>query len=421
MLKLYILAIILSLIIQTIYSSFEFSKGRRWYFGGEFNEVVTESQKTIIANNFAFLDSSGEFYTLGNGTNGPVHAIHVDLCMNVYIGGNFTTVDGIETGPIAKYDYFYQRWVALASLSSFDTSNGAIVRSITSNCFHFGFCTCDVFFGGKFILTDGKGEIAKSLAMYDSESNNIVSLSQSSWNSNPEIYALYKKNFGVTVATTYLWVGGENLGTDIYFGRLTLGDRSWKEFSEVNGIVRSFEYISGTIGIIDKLFISGDFDFTSQSGVKCKYICEFAHNTFKWSLVSNDIDGPIYSIKRDENTLYISGNFTNRVAKIVDKFPMNIDLSQSDYIPQNKLIHSIDVCSRLDLACKGGSISAASNDGLITFFNARKNRFDGFGKEVKGTVNVITSSFQFRNSSSKLTTNFFVITIIIILSCLFLI
>lgn len=349
------------------------------------------------------------------GTNGPVHSIHVDLCLNVYIGGEFTHVDGIHTGPVAKYSYMDRSWKALQPNSTFEhmhsplndanfTSEGT-VSAISSNCFHFAICECDVFFGGNFAMYDSSGTATVSLAKYNAKEGKTEALSPQAWTvEDTFINALYKKNLGVTEATSYLWVGGRNLGEDTYFGRINLQDNSWKPFPEVNDEVRAFEYESVTIGLTDKLFVGGDFDFTNN-GVNCRFLCRFDHSSLDWTEVSSEVEGPIYSLQKDGSSLYIAGNFSYGVKKVEDGSVSTIHGLQESRIPKNQLISKIDVCERLDLGCKGGS-TAFAGDGYTRFFNSRKGTFEPFGNVIDGQVSVIQSSFQFRSSSNILKPTF---------------
>eukprot|EP00818_Percolomonas_sp_WS_P005690 CAMPEP_0117447302 /NCGR_PEP_ID=MMETSP0759-20121206/6801_1 /TAXON_ID=63605 /ORGANISM="Percolomonas cosmopolitus, Strain WS" /LENGTH=436 /DNA_ID=CAMNT_0005239625 /DNA_START=170 /DNA_END=1477 /DNA_ORIENTATION=- len=417
--------ILVTLFAHCAFSAYtlDFASGRRWYFAGSFDSFYSQYTPftATSVSNVVFLDSSGnngELQHLGGengGVDGPVNALHVDLCWNLYVGGSFAhaldELQQVDTGPLARFSFSGRKWERVlpegivfqgTELGANSTFTGGTVNSIVSDCVHFAFCSCDIYFGGNFTLTDSNGKTAISLAKYEASSGKVLALNPDSWEPwQAVVTALYKKTLGVTVATTYLWVGGENLGTGVHFGRVSLGDSAWKSFPEVNGRVRSFEYISATIGLTDKLFVGGDFDFEESDGAKCKYICQFSHDSLKWTEVTDKLTGPVYSLQRNEKTLYAAGNFSHAVLIVSGNDVEYIDTNQQDKISYTQDVHSMTVCARLDLACKGGTVLMAGSDGFLNIYNTKKLSFENFGQRINGDVHVVASAFHFRSDATR--------------------
>jgi hypothetical protein len=107
---------------------------------------------------------------MGNGTNGPVHQIVFDYCLNVFIVGNFTHAGGVKTGPLAVWRPFSTNWEPVGNFMN--ASFNGVINTVTSNCWDvrssFVQCTCDLYIGGQFTLAidENKTDIAVNVASY---------------------------------------------------------------------------------------------------------------------------------------------------------------------------------------------------------------------------------------------------------------
>lgn len=413
----YIGILVLSICMSCAAVNFGFTPGRRWYVGGDFSSVIKGDASSMTANNFAYFDGS-EWYTMGEGTNGPVHTIHVDICYNVYLGGSFTKAFGIDSGPIIKYDYFKQEWKAVTQMSNYQNfvQNDTTIKAITTNCAKIsGFCMCDVYVGGKFQMSDGT-ETAVNVAHMEATSEGFTlkglgGAANHGFSVNGTVNALYKKNWGATAAINYLWVGGD-MGNGQYFGRFHLNELNSKyyDFSTsdgtVNGVVKAFNYKPRTIGFTDELYVVGDFNFNGKANAaKCQYVCWFNHAEKVWITLGDESghtlpNGPVNTLGMNGNTVFVGGNFTNGLLKTSGSGYTLNDPNQSSNIGSTQ-VTSISVCGDYDLSCKGSSVAVAGTNNFLKFFNTKKEQWEPFNGGTNGQVHTVYTNFQWRGNTEK--------------------
>lgn len=154
-----------------------------------------------------------------NGANGPVHAMVADGSGNIYIGGNFTTVQGVPASRIAKWNG--SEWSALG------VGVGGPVNSIAIS-------GSDVYVGGNFGTAGG------------SPARNVAKWNGTAWS------ALGAGLGGGTHVVESVAV----FGNDVYFG----GNFSVSGGSPANGLVRwngtSF-FDAGVNGQVYTLAVNG--------------------------------------------------------------------------------------------------------------------------------------------------------------------
>lgn len=143
----------------------------------------TIANATVPVNNVAYFD--GNYWrSMGNGTNGPVHQIVFDYCLNVFIVGNFTHAGGVKTGPLAVWRPFSTNWEPVGNFMN--ASFNGVINTVTSDCWDvrssFVQCTCDLYIGGQFTLAidENKTDIAVNVASYSFVSKQWSSMGGSS-------------------------------------------------------------------------------------------------------------------------------------------------------------------------------------------------------------------------------------------------
>jgi len=402
--------------------NFEFTPGRRWYVGGDFKSVIKGDTSSMEVNNIAYFDGKEWYSFAGNGTNGPVDVVHVDLCYNVYIGGRFTTIDGKPFHYVAKYDYFSRTWKKLTNPEWFSNpSSNTTVKAISTNCARVqGFCSCSVIIGGHFVMKHEEEEAVHVARLLPAAADAPYTLDALGGQENHKfakdtgmVHAIHKKNWGSTVAVQYIWVGGHLKSTSnasIYFGRIELNNnKKWEDFTaidgNVNGLVRQFAYYPQTIGFTDEMYVVGDFNFegTANKAI-CQYICHFDHALKRWitlgdSTGSTQPNGPVYTLGLNGKHLFIGGDFENTLEKSEGSGYTINDRSQKDAIGSSIVTH-LSVCGDYDLSCKGGSIAVAGTNNLLRFYNTKLDKWVPFNGGTSGQVNSIVTNFQWRGSEN---------------------
>jgi stage V sporulation protein SpoVS len=116
--------------------------GQKVFVGGDFNAAGG-----VPARNIACWDSiTGTWQALGDGVNSRVKAIAVHGSY-VYVGGNFTYAGGIPTGPLARWDDNARSWSALGTLTMDQVSPEVDAIEVAA--------TGEVYIGGQFTSVDG--------------------------------------------------------------------------------------------------------------------------------------------------------------------------------------------------------------------------------------------------------------------------
>jgi hypothetical protein len=238
--------------------------------------IHPQQQNTATKENSLYKTNSAfSWSALGAGANGVVYAVAVSGS-DVYIGGSFTSVDGVAANHIAKWNGSY--WSALG------IGADANVYAIAVN-------GSNVYAGGSF--TSIGGTAAKYIAKWNGASwfdlgGGATNVVQSIAASGSNVYAAgnFKKMGGIVVNGIAKWDGASwsSLGT---------GANTHPVYSvAVNG---SDVYACG--------------DFTTIGGVAANGIAKW--NGSSWSALGNGItDNTIYTITVNGSDIYAGGYFT---------------------------------------------------------------------------------------------------------------
>lgn len=380
---------------------------RRWYVGGTFDSLKNTDGTAFQAKNFAYWDGAnwGNMGTdASKGSDGPVYTIKMDAKFNLMVGGAFTKMEGVATGPVARYSTKDSKWEAINGAGTFN--NGAQVRALATDCFSLTLATitttrCDVYFGGKFTLTGAKSASGTTTAtnvarwvQKDETTGYIENLGAHGITGT--VWALYKKSLPTVTgsSSTYLWVGGNNLKATAdskWFGRFENVEEPAKVSyvgldNGMNGPVTSFEYITKyLIGQTDDLFVAGNFTFTATGGASCRSVCKFNHKDKKFvaidNIANNFNEGQIYDIGLNGNDLVVGGSFKKPFANLA-RLPSGKAwdlLAGSQTAKVNFVPVTIDVCSSFSKSCEAGSVAAGSKAGQIQYFDNTKAEWKNFG------------------------------------------
>jgi hypothetical protein len=214
-------------------------------------------------------------FIISNAPNDTVRAIASDG-VNVYVGGDFTSVGALSANYIAMWDG--SAWSALG------TGLNGIVRTIEVE-------GGNVYVGGDFSLAGGS--TANYIAVWDG----------TTWNEfgggmNGSIHKLYFKD-------GYLYAGGDfSMAGAVSANRITKWDgTTWTAFGTgADDIVCSIS-VSGT-----DMYIGGEF--TSVGGVSnTDHIAWW--NGSSWSSMGTGTNGVVYDIIANSGSVYAAGDYTN--------------------------------------------------------------------------------------------------------------
>eukprot|EP00817_Percolomonadidae_sp_ATCC50343_P003798 CAMPEP_0117419380 /NCGR_PEP_ID=MMETSP0758-20121206/952_1 /TAXON_ID=63605 /ORGANISM="Percolomonas cosmopolitus, Strain AE-1 (ATCC 50343)" /LENGTH=439 /DNA_ID=CAMNT_0005200407 /DNA_START=56 /DNA_END=1375 /DNA_ORIENTATION=+ len=392
--------------------------GRRWYVGGLFNKINGTTDDSIeggAVQNLAYFDGSQWKKLEGKGPNGPVYVIKMDTKFNLIVGGKFTTVNDVPTGPVARYNSKDGKWESIVGSGTFST--GSRVHAIATDCFPQEKSTanaknqltgtrCDVYFGGYFNIT---GDVTcQNVARWQQTSNTEGKLlNLGTHGIKGTVYALYKKSLlTLTGASdTYLWVGGDLkvAGGPKYFARFekifdageeTLVNLDGEGEDAITGVVRKFRYVNKYLaGQTDRLFLAGNFQVASK---KCRNICEYNHKNKEFVALNGAdtfTDGEGYDVALNSEDVYVGGTFTKPI-KYVSFLPNEKEAWDGVHASQTANfdfpVHTMDVCSKYSKSCQAGSVAVGNMDGRIKFYDSENGKFEYFGTSQR-PINQTTS------------------------------
>lgn len=225
-------------------------------------------------------------FLLPSGVNGEVYVVKKDASGNLYIGGDFSSVNGIVCKFIAKFDG--TNWTALGS-----GMNGP-VYDIT-------FLGSDLYAGGNFTTAGGVS------------TNYISKWDGSSWSAlgsgiNGAVYSL-------TVIGTDLYAGG-NFSTA---GGVTVrmvgkwNGASWSALGSGSN-VGADHWVFALANDGTNLYIGGYFTTVANGAVAANRVAKW--NGTNWSALGGGLDNTVNSMAVDaSNNLYVGGVFANRIQK----------------------------------------------------------------------------------------------------------
>lgn len=411
---------------------------RRWFIAGEFSRVAQSDGSILDVNNFAAWDGK-KWRDYGEGTNGPVTALFVDSCFNIYLAGSFTEVNGRKTGPIAVWHVWNNKWESLGHLEN-QTLN-SVVNSISVNCYDTptdnSRCACDVYIGGQFeyALNNDTSQIANNVAMYNTRRkrwNNLGGIHVHGINSM--VRSVDFRNFGLTVVSRFGWFGGDGFLKRYMYDH---GQHTWKSTQSIESsdVISSVYYDPNYFEPIDVL-VSGMFAVNTTDG-ECRNLCIYDPMKDRWSSVAPELNtGYISRSIQLFDSIFITGDIRiqgENDTEISTSVAINTGGCWQSYgmnpnnftIPDNVL--SFTACSIYDLGCGENSMAIVaegidSNDGIVKFFNYEKGEWMDFGRGLNGsgTATLITS-INYADNAGTVLFNFGTLlrTLICALSVLF--
>ena len=227
------------------------------FVGGQFPSVdgFFENSVNNIAswngNSWNILGTNSTYNGVGIGGIDFVYALVMNGTNNLFVGGQFTSVDGgsILANNIASWDG--NSWNILG-INSTNNGVGGTVNALAMNG------TNQLFVGGQFTSVDGNSILA----------NNIASWNGNSWN----ILGINSTNNGVGI-----------------------GGTSFVKVLAMNGT--------------NQLFVGGSFTNVDGGSTPANYIASWDGNSYS-SILGNGMDNEVQALSFFQTSLVIGGLFT---------------------------------------------------------------------------------------------------------------
>jgi len=418
LLGLFILLIGLQYTYSQLYNSvpnlntFYGSGPRRWIVSGNFSSITVNTTTYNNLNNIAVWNGTS-WKGLGNGTNGLIRTSYVDTCFNMYIGGDFSTAGGVNTGPIARWSIPLRRWEGFSH--NITWAKNSSIRSITVDCFNtpseISKCSCNVWMAGNFeiVLSDGQDK-AINLAMYQVHTDTWFSLRNDSDHNltrSMTVNTVLKRDLGQTFHSRKTFFGGDFpfiLTWDPYY-------KIWENIPLLDPNA-SVSHIHFHKAVLDSSFfdlwnyvISGSFNFESNatdsnSTILCNNICMLHFRDSNWIEVpdSDLITGPVSRVSTTDEHIYMVGDIVGsdfNYLAAVNVSGLNSALVNSTSVTTSGF-NDVYACKLVDLDCALGSLGLVDKDGAVWFFDSDTKTYHQFGQvNPYGIVQSITSVYLY--------------------------
>ena len=300
------------------------SSNSQLYVGGSFTTIIgTNTSALNIASYDYSSNIISNIATSGYGvTNHTVNATVIDYSNNcIYVGGNFTKVydlsnsNGLNAYGIAKWDISKNVWNTVGGTGNFNGVGGHVNSLIFDN-------SNNLYVVGNFASINYPGSSICSYNFYKNEMTPIFKNGMCRIRGN--VYAIakdYKRNLYYIGGTFVNSSVADSNSLDItaidYLATWDISNNSWKPFNtygspsgNVNALVMDYKN--------DIIYVGGSFttvtDYTGS--INSKYVVKYdlVNNTWKplGSTTYNGTNASVNTLALDSsnNQLYVGGTFT---------------------------------------------------------------------------------------------------------------
>jgi hypothetical protein len=261
------------------------------YVGGQFTTL-----NGTTTNYVAFISSNSSILSLGGGLDASVNVLILDSSNNVYVGGNFRNASGLSANYIAKWNTGTNTWSSLGT---------GLNGSITSLTFDGSYS--NLYAGGTF--TNASGINANYVAKWNLASQTWSTVSPFFAGTNGNVNGLIidsSNNFYATGNfTSAFGITANNIVSANIAIPYTLANGTWQNLG--GGLDASVNVLISDSS--NNLYAGGSF--RNASGSSANYIAKWNQGTQTWSSLGGGLNAPVTSLYLDSlNNLYAGGTFT---------------------------------------------------------------------------------------------------------------
>jgi hypothetical protein len=239
--------------------------------------------RSFVFNGSTWSEKGGtvsDWWTVAAPINGAVRALAV-VDNHLYVGGQFTDIDGSPRSRIAKWD-----GAAWSNLGA--GVNGDVLAMTAKNGF--------LYVGGTFTGADVL--VVSNIAKWDTSTN---TWSQLGGGANGTVYALTSDETHIYVGGSFNQVNG-NVNTS-NIAKLSISGDTWSEIpGGVNGNVFALQMIGSD------LYVGGTFTAVGNLSVAAENIAKFNGTT--WNSLGGGAEGEVTALAASGSNLYVGGFFS---------------------------------------------------------------------------------------------------------------
>lgn len=310
------------------------------YVGGDFTEI-----NGIPANNIAVWNGAN-WSAMDQGTNGPVAAINISSNGSVYVGGAFETAGGLPTNNIALWNN--NTWNALADTASGISGTNNEVRTIALDENDL------VYIGGNFDSAGGNS--APRIAVWNGTGWGTLGTGTSGF-----VQAIHITPQYIYAGGNFAIAGNSTVNRIARWNRTNLG---WETLGAgLSGNVNALQHDG------NYLYVGGNF----ETAADVENVNKIVRNAARWSpdkgwealgnATNVGADNQINALVpyNDRSGFYVGGNFT--MAGETDANSLALWMEESNDMPVDNYIISASGASCRSSA--NGSISITSKNGSL--------------------------------------------------------
>lgn len=273
------------------------------YVGGTF----TTADGVAAANIAAYNTGTSTWAALDAGTDGTVYALEASAG-NLYVGGSFATAGGATVNNLAQWSLGGEAWFALENQNTGEVGiDGATVYAIAAD-------GADLYVGGDFTLDLNGVDSATNVAVWNGTSWARL------WDGGGEgangiVYALdvYPADDAVFVGGAFTQAGGELVDR---IAKWDTGASDWEpldptqayQASGTRGTVR--EIVFSQRGSALELYVGGQFT-TVGANFNVGRVAYWDLSNTEWRGLGIGVNGTIRAMHARGGFLYIGGDFTS--------------------------------------------------------------------------------------------------------------
>ena len=304
------------------------------YVGGDFKNIDYNGTTGINANYIAYWDSGWNLLTQtsGNGTNSFVNTITGNNSNNIYIGGNFTTVDysGSTSGISANHIVIWQNGTTWVTLQDGGTNNGL---NDTVNTLYYDIINSILYIGGLFSYAyldisppTTKGPYYNSVK-WNGANWEYIGANQDNNGVNGEVFTIYNNpnNNNTFMGGNFKLAGYDGRNSINSVKNITYFDGGSKWFSlEYNNYNVGVNSVVYALTVINRdLYVGGNFITTaptlSTTYNTCNYIAKWSVDNEVWYPLIYDnngngdigLNGDVRALSTNGTLLFVGGDFTS--------------------------------------------------------------------------------------------------------------